>query len=414
MISRVRGTEDRIDLRLHDFVLDCIKKHFMSYNFKEIQLPILEHTNLFIHSLGSQTDVVSKEMYVFDAERNENSICLRPEGTASTIRACFENRIQHFPWKTFLYGPMFRRERPQKGRWREFYQLSIEVIGSTSISQDAHFIKMLDALVSDVFKLEEYALKLNFLGCLDDRKKHKDALIAFLNEHESEICDTCKTRKDTNTLRVFDCKNPVCSKLYQNAPKLVDHLCENCNKEWVHLRAALEMLSVNYVIEPKLVRGLDYYNKTVFEFSSSLLGAQDAFCGGGRYNLGQQVGAKQDYDAIGCAFGMGRLLLLIEQIQDKLSIPAKKPLHVILPLSDEQDNVALLLAQTLQKEGFSIDIVFEKASMTNMMKKANRLDPTYVLIIGEDEQKEGMVSVKNMQTGKTEKVIQADVVSLLK
>ncbi len=414
MISRVRGTEDRLDLTLYNFAIQATKKHFSLYNFDEIQTPILEHTDLFIHSLGAQTDVVSKEMYVFQSQNDkEKSICLRPEATASTIRACFENRIQRFPWKVFSYGPMFRRERPQKGRWRQFDQINVEVIGSEAIVQDVHLIKMFDALFSFVFKLEDYVLKLNFLGCSDDRKKHKEKLLAFLNENQDSICETCRTRKDANTLRVFDCKSEHCQKLYQKAPKLIDCLCSLCDGQWKQLQEFLETLSVSFVVEPKLVRGLDYYNKTVFEFTSPHLGAQDAFMGGGRYNLGRQVGAKQDYDAIGAAIGLSRLLLLLEQNKDKLILPEKPALHVILPLSEEFQGAGLFLAENLQNNGFATDIVLKKASMTNMMKKAEKLGASYALILGEDEHKSGMVSVKNMQTGKTQKIAQSEVISVL-
>ncbi|MFH1831814.1 MAG: histidine--tRNA ligase [bacterium] len=417
MISRVRGTQDYIDLVLYNFALDGIKKHLALYNFSEIQTPILEHTELFVHSLGSDTDVVSKEMYVFESggeASSEKSICLRPEGTAPVIRACFENSIQRFPWKVFMHGPMFRRERPQKGRYRQFHQTTVEVVGSLSIAQDVQLIKMFDALFSQVFKLEDYILKINFLGCLNDRKEHKNQLRAFLDQNINNICQTCVARKDTNTLRVFDCKNEACAELYKNAPKLTQFLCETCAQEWTVLQKNLEMLSVSHVIDPTLVRGLDYYNKTVFEFASMNLGSQNAFLGGGRYNLGHQVGAKQDYECVGAAIGMERLLLLIEQNKNKYTFASQQALHVILPLSLEQHSVALLLAQDLQDHGFATEIVFEKASMTNMMKKADKLGASFALIIGDDEQKNGTVSVKNMSTGVDQKIAQSELVTFLK
>lgn len=414
MINRVRGTQDYLDLKLRNFVLDLAKKHLECYNFSEVETPILEYTKLFARSLGEHTDVVSKEMYVFGSEEGEESICLRPEGTASIVRAFVENNVEKKPWKVFLHGPMFRRERPQKGRWRQFDQLSMEIINSESISQDANFIKILDSFLSDKLGLQDYILKLNFLGCFQDRKQHKEELAKFLDTKKSEICETCQVRREKNILRIFDCKNEKCKKIYLNAPKLTDYLCSECDKEWHKLQEILQILSVSFVHDFTLVRGLDYYNKTVFEFSSKELGAQEAFCGGGRYSLGKDLDAKEDYPSIGAAFGMGRLLMLVEKNLDKIQLPQEKVLHVILPMSEKQHNLALLLSDNLYSNGLCVDILLEGASMTNMMKKANKLGAKYVLILGENEQQSHSVSIKNMQTGQSEMVKQADVAKYLK
>jgi histidyl-tRNA synthetase len=414
MINRVRGTQDCLDLKLRNFILDLAKKHLECHNFSEIETPILEYTKLFARSLGEHTDVVSKEMYVFGSEEGEDSICLRPEGTASIIRAFIENNIEKRPWKVFIFGPMFRRERPQKGRWRQFDQLSMEIINSESIAQDANFIKILDSFVSDKLGLQDYILKLNFLGCFNDRKEHKKALGEFLEAKKSEICETCQVRKDKNILRIFDCKNETCKKIYLNAPKLTDHLCQECDKEWRELQEILQILSVSFVHDYTLVRGLDYYNKTVFEFSSKDLGAQEAFCGGGRYSLGKEMDASQDYPSIGAAFGMGRLLMLIEKNLDKIQLPQERALHVILPMSAKQHALALLMSDDLHANGLCTDILLEEASMTNMMKKANKLGAKYVLILGENEQQSHTVSVKNMQTGQSEIIKQSEAAKYLK
>lgn len=413
MISKVRGTQDLLDLKLRNFVVDEIKRHSRCYNFEEIDLPILEHTKLFIRSLGQETDVVSKEMYVFNAEKEE-SICLRPELTASVMRAFVENHVEKKPWKVFSYGPMFRHERPQKGRWRQFYQFNLEVVNSDSIFQDAHFIKMLDSCFADKFKLEDYVLKINFLGCAADRKKHKEELNKYLESVKEDICQTCKVRKEKNILRVFDCKEEKCKKLYQKAPKLTDCLCGDCKNEWEKLQESLQILSVSFIHDPYLVRGLDYYNKTVFEFCAPNLGAQNAFCGGGRYSLGKELDQKEDYPSIGCAMGVGRLLMLVEKNLNKLSMPQEKALNLILPMSQEQQELAMLLSYELQSNNLCTDIIFNTASMTNMMKKANKMGAKYVLILGEAEQKDGTVAVKNMQNGKSETIKQVDVVAYLK
>lgn len=413
MISRVRGTEDLLDLKLQNFFMEITQHHMQCYNFTEIQTPILEHTNLFVRSLGTETDVVSKEMYVFKAD-SEDSICLRPEGTASTIRAYIENGIQQRPWKVYLHGPMFRHERPQKGRWRQFSQFSIEVVNSSSIMHDIQFLKMLDDLFTHKLHIPNYVLKINFLGCSDDRKNHKALLLQFLETIADQICQTCAVRKDRNTLRIFDCKNENCQKLYTEAPKLIEHLCSSCNQEWKLLTETLTMLSVNFIIDPLLVRGLDYYNKTAFEFSSRDLGAQNTFCGGGRYSLGKEVGASDDLASIGCAIGIGRTLLLMEQNIQKLPLPEQPPLHVIIPIAQEQQPLALFFAQELVNHNLCTEVLLEGSSVTNMLKKANKLGARYVLMLGSDEQEQGTVSIKDMIKGTTEVIKQTEVIKVLK
>lgn len=407
--SRVRGTQDLLDLKLYNFVVSQVQKHLCQYNFSEIKTPTLEPTNLFIHSLGEQTDVVTKEMYTFETSSGD-SICLRPEATAGTMRAFLENAVEKKPWKVWSHGSMFRHERPQKGRWREFVQINIETIDSKSIAQDAYFIKMLDAFFKDKLSIENYVLKLNFLGCSDDRKNHREALSSYLDSVQDKICDICQVRKEKNILRIFDCKDENCQKVYKEAPKLTDHLCSECNKEWLELTELLNVLSVNFVHSPLLVRGLDYYNKTVFEFVSRDLGAQSSFAGGGRYELGKELGAKQEVPSVGAAIGLGRVILLLEQMKDKLVLPQEPALNLVIPMSEEQVPLALLLVEEMHTAGICADIIAEISSMKSMMRKANKMGASKVLIIGEDEQKDGTVSVKNMQSGESAVIKQAEVV----
>lgn len=413
MIARVTGTEDLLDLKLLNFFTKTTKTHFENFNFSQIQTPILEYTQLFVHSLGAETDVVSKEMYVF-AQDQEKSVCLRPEFTASTIRACFENRIERFPWKVFSYGPVFRRERPQKGRLRQFHQFNVEIIGAESLMHDAHLIKTLDTLFSKLLKITSYTIKLNFLGCIDDRRTHKKSLLDFLERNIEIICETCTKRKDSNTLRVLDCKSESCQKLYLNAPFITQHLCQSCSNQWDELQANLQLLGVNFIIDKMLVRGLDYYQKTVFEFSSNQLGSQAAFCGGGRYLLGKEVGATNDYSSIGVGIGIERVLMLLEQIKDTLQLSTEPRLHVIIPMTKKEDSLGLLLAHELRKENLACDIIFDKASATNMMKKANKMLAKWVLLIGETEVQNNTIMLKNMLTGDSTPVKQCDLVRILK
>jgi histidyl-tRNA synthetase len=341
---------------------------------------------------------------------------LRPEGTAPIVRAFNEHNIEVVPWKVFSYGPMFRYERPQKGRFRQFHQVTMEIIGSNAISQDAQFIAMLDRFFHEALKINSYVLVLNFLGCSQDREQYLIVLRQFMNKPEiaQHICNNCQERKEHNIMRIFDCKNPQCQELYRAAPHIADYLCETCSQEWHELQKQLNLLSVSHVYRPTLVRGLDYYNKTVFEFVSKNLGAQDTFCGGGRYNqLVKQLGGHQDQPAVGAAFGMERLMLLLEPLRDQLNIPHQPALQVIIPMTETQHTLALLLADELRAHNICTDVLFE-GSMKSMMKKANKLGAAYVLIIGETEQENRTVMLKNMITGNEEQVLQIDLIEWLK
>ena len=412
LISKVRGKQDFLDLTLRNYITQHMKNHLTLYNFKQIQTPILEHTKLFTHSLGEHTDVVSKEMYIFDA--GTESICLRPEATASTMRAFLESTDKKTPWQVFSIGSMFRHERPQKGRWREFSQINVEIIGSSAIEHDAHFLRMLDSYFAQKLNLENYVLKINFLGTSEDRKIYREKLYAFVNNVCHRICKTCMVRKDKNLLRIFDCKNEDCKTTYSNAPLLTDTLSSASQKEWEQLNTTLDILAINRIHNPYLVRGLDYYQKTVFEFSSAELGAQDAFCGGGRWNLSSQFESKQNYPSIGAAIGIGRLEMLLENNLDKISLPQEPALCLIIPVEEEQKLLALLLAQTLQRAHICTDVILNLASIGNMMKKANKMGAKYVLILGPDEQQNGTVQIKNMINGGQVAVKQVEAVNHLK
>ncbi len=417
MFKRVKGTQDLLDLSLYNFAISAFKQQMLLYNFKEISTPIIEPTELFKRSLGLQTDVVSKEMFIIKSREQKeiDSICLRPEATASFVRAYVENSIQQAPWKVFLYGPMFRYERPQKGRYRQFHQINMEIIGAHSIAYDAQLIKMLDRYFHERLTLNNYVLLINFLGCAKDRELYRPTLYSFLEKNSSKLCGLCLDRKEKNIMRVFDCKNKTCNDLYEKAPQLIDHLCKECKNEWKQLKNSLELLSVSYSIDPTLVRGLDYYNKTVFVFSSENLGSQKEFCGGGRYDqLVKEVGAKHDQPAVGAAIGMERLMLLLEPIKETLPLEQLPALNVIIPLSKNQQILGLLIANELHVHNLCAEVLLEGESIKSMMRKANKMGATYCLIIGEDEQNEHSITIKNMATGKEEKVKQSDIVEFLK
>ena len=415
MFNKVKGTQDFLDLSLFNYVLGAIKKQLTTYHFTEIATPILEHTDLFKRSLGLATDVVTKEMFTLNVSADSESICLRPEATASMARAFIENGVQTTPWKVFQWGPMFRHERPQKGRYRQFNQVSMEIIGSKSIAQDVQFIKMLDRMFHEQLGLNNFALLINFIGCFEDRVAFKVELLEFLaTDTARDICDLCTVRKDTNIMRIFDCKNPVCQTIYQKAPHIADNLCEPCDGEWKQLQEQLSLLSVSFVYKPTLVRGLDYYNKTVFEFVSDNLGAQNAFCAGGRYDsLVAQLGGKQDQPSVGAAIGIERLVLLLEPAKDQLRMPQAPALHVIIPMGAEQQTLALLLADELQAADLCTELLLDGDSLKNAMRQANKLGASYCLLLGSDEQATRTVTVKNMITSASERMPQIDVIKFL-
>jgi histidyl-tRNA synthetase len=377
--------------------------------------PILEHIELFHRTLGIYTDVVSKEMFIIDNKGQTPELCLRPELTASIVRAFVEHAIDTVPWKVFSCGPAFRYERPQKGRYRQFHHISIEIIGAVSLAHDVECIVMLDRFFSQQLMLDAYALHINFLGTAADRATHAKKLQKFLNDHVDQICDNCKIRKDTNTLRVFDCKNEQCIALYTHAPMITDCLSAESKAEWQELQDRLGVLGISFTHKPTLVRGLDYYNKTVFEFVSDNLGSQNAFCGGGRYDhLVSQIGGKQDQPSIGAAIGVERLLLLLEQIKDRLPLPHKPLLSVIIPLTKEQHMLALYIADHMRYHGLCVDVLLEDDSVKSMMRKANKYGAMYALLLGQDEQRAQTITIKNMTTGESQTVPQIEIVGYIK
>jgi histidyl-tRNA synthetase len=414
MVQRVKGTQDFLDLTLFNFLIQKIEDHLALYNFSPIATPLIEPAQLFIRSLGDHTDVVSKEMFMIKTEPEQESLCLRPEATASTIRAFIENRVSQIPWQVYSYGPMFRYERPQKGRYRQFHQFNIEIIGSAAVAQDTQLIVMLDRLFHEKFSLDTYALKLNYLGTSDERTAYLRALKTFLASRKAAgICDTCKIRAEKNTLRIFDCKVPECQYIYTKAPVAVDFLDTESRQEWTELQEQLELLSVSFSYDPTLVRGLDYYSKTVFEFVSDELGAQNAFCGGGRYNhLVTLLGGKQDRPSIGAAIGIERLLLLLESKREMLAVPVKPALQVVIPFSSQQDALALLLADDLRAVNLSVEVLFE-GSVKSMMRKAHKMGAAYVLLLGEQEQAAREVTIKDMVRGTEVRVPQIKAASYL-
>jgi len=418
MIGKVKGTQDLFDLTLYQKVVSLIRLHMQLYHFTEIQTPLLENVALFTQTLGAHTDVVTKEMFTIKPrdEDAENTICLRPEATAGVMRAFLENHAQQTPWRVFLIGPMFRYERPQKGRLRQFHQWNIEIIGEKSILADAEIIIMLDRFFHEQLHMNNYTIQVNFLGCKNDREKHRAALSEFIKSIEqSSLCSNCVQRSRHNLLRIFDCKEESCQKIYQNAPKTTDMLCETCLEEWKIFRHIISLSSVSIVHNSSLVRGLDYYTKTVFEFVGHHgLGAQSTFCGGGRYDeLANVLGNKEAYPSLGAGIGIERLLMMLEPYKDQLKTETRAPFVMILPYDQEQNTISFLCADELRAAGIACEILFD-GSVKARMRRADREQCDYLLFIGSIEQEQQSVMVKNMKTSEQELVKMVEIVEFVR
>lgn len=422
MLTRVKGTQDIFDFSLRTFFVEKVKKHLMYYNFQEIMTPLIEKAELFQRAVGNETDIVTKEMYFVSSAKEESGelLVLRPEITASVMRAFLMSNQTNLPWKVFTYGPVFRHERPQKGRYREFYQISIELIGSPDLevsngAQDAYFLTMLDRLFAEQLMLSDYALLINFLGCQSDRAAYRSALQAFLEKDKEKMCQVCIVRSTSNVLRVLDCKNSECQALLAQAPLITDFLCPACAKEWSEIQNLLHSLSVSYTHMPFLVRGLDYYNKLVFEFVSiGGLGAQNAFCAGGRYDgLARQLGSERDYPALGAALGVERILLLLENASS-IKLLQNLPLHCILPLDEATVPLALLLADELHAHQLRVEPFLEGKSLKSMLRKADSMQAATAILLGSDEVAGGFATVKDMKKGTTTNVDQTSLAAFLK
>ncbi|MGM0602365.1 MAG: histidine--tRNA ligase [Bacillota bacterium] len=380
------------------YIEKVTRELFSNYNYEEIRTPVFEYTELFQRGIGEVTDIVEKEMYTFE-DKGGRSITLRPEGTASVIRSFLENKIygQAQPTKYYYIGPMFRYERPQSGRFRQFHQLGVEAVGSNDPALDAEIISLGMRFLSK-FGLDDLSLHLNSVGCKSCRPKYVEILKDYLIKNRELLCDDCKTRIERNPLRVLDCKNESCQTVIDDAPKIVDHLCEECDEHFTGVQEYLDILNIDYNINPKLVRGLDYYTNTAFEIKDSSLGAQDTVFGGGRYNgLAEEIGGK-DIPGIGFALGIERLLLSIEA--QNIELPVEKGIDLyITVIGENAKKEAFKLNDILRNTGFKTDIDYLDRSVRSQMKSADRMNADYTIIIGEDELESDSATIRNMKTG---------------
>jgi len=389
------------------------RRLFSHYGYQEIRTPIIEELKLFVRSVGETTDIVQKEMFSFK-DRGGREICLRPEATASCVRAYLESNLSSEPIVKFYYfGPMFRAERPQKGRYRQFHQIGVEVLGANSYLVDAEVILLLVELVKE-FSLEHFLLKINSLGCTEDKKKISEEYRKILLKRKERLCPLCQERCERNVLRVLDCKEKRCQEIIGDLPSTLEMLCENCRRHFQSLLDILSSLNIKYTVEPRIVRGLDYYTRTVFELTSELLGSQDALAAGGRYdNLIEDLGGPS-LGAVGFALGMERVIIALEK-SGKLNEFVEKPLEVFLiTLGEEADKEGFLLMERLRKKDISVDMDYSGKSLKAKMRRADKLKIRFVIIIGEDELKKGRYILRDMQSGYQEMINKEDLEKLCK
>ena len=392
-IKALKGFKDILpgEVELWQHIETVTRDIFNRHHFNEIRLPVLEQTDLFKRSIGEDTDIVEKEMYTFV----DKGVTMRPEATASLIRAYNEHSLNLIKpvQKLFTIGPMFRHERPQKGRLRQFHQMDIEVIGSESPMVDAELMAMA-AMVFDELGIN-VQLELNSLGCPECRPAYRQELIEFIEARLENLCDDCKRRSKTNPLRVLDCKNKDCRAEVESAPSILEHLCGECDTHFAAVRSTLEGFAIDFRLNKFMVRGLDYYCRTTFEFITGDLGAQAAVCAGGRYDgLVEKLGGPKGTPGIGFAMGMERLVLLLQQ-QERDFAGEQVDLFVI-GLGEEPTSLGCKLTRELRKRGVSAGMDYEGRSLKAQMKQANKANASYTLIIGENELEAGKASLKNM------------------
>ncbi|MBE3126939.1 MAG: histidine--tRNA ligase [Candidatus Atribacteria bacterium] len=403
-----KGTQDILpeDISKWYYIEDMIKEILNKYGYKEIRTPFFEYTDLFVRGIGESTDIVTKEMFTFP-DRKGRSLTLRPEGTAPVVRAYLEKGMDRISKviKLFYLGPMFRCEKPQAGRFRQFNQFGIEVIGTKSSTADAEVI----LTVLDVYKklgLKNLEILINSVGCKKCRDDYVQKLKKYLKDKKDFLCSECKERYNKNPLRVLDCKKDSCKKIIETAPVITENLCQECESHFSEVKSYLDDQKIIFHEDPRLIRGLDYYTKTAFEIISAGLGAQNAIGGGGRYDdLVEELGGKPT-PAVGFAAGIERMIIAIDQ--QKVKWPVEKGLDIFVAKVDEKNkDTAFRLLQKIRNAGLSADMDYSEGSLKSQMRIANKIGARYTVIVGEEELSKNMVIFRNMLT-KEQKEIKID------
>lgn len=396
----IKGTKDVLpnDVHKNQYIEATALDIASKFGYKEIRTPVFEHTELFQRGVGDTTDVVQKEMYTFD-DKGGRSITLRPEGTAGAVRSYLENGLcnEALPQKVCYLISCYRYEKPQAGRLREFHQFGVECFGSASPLADAEIIALAKSLF-DTLGVKDLSLEINSIGCPTCRAEYHKALKKYFSSRKDELCDTCKSRLDRNPMRILDCKSPICHEIAEGAPVVIDYLCDECKEHFENVQKYLKAQNIEYTINPQIVRGLDYYTKTVFEFVSNSIGAQGTVCGGGRYDgLVEELGG-QHTPSLGFAMGIERLMLLMEA-QGCEFPEAEKPDLFIVALGEKATLKAVEIAKDMREEGFSALLDLNQRSVRAQMKYADKLGAKFNVVIGDNEVEAKTAKLKNMQTG---------------
>ncbi len=401
----IKGTNDMLPADSHkiQFVEGKMLEIASLYGFREIRVPVFEHTEVFQRSVGDTTDVVQKEMYTFD-DKGGRSITLRPELTAGVVRSVIEHGLVNgaLPVKVCYVGGCYRYEKPQAGRLREFHQFGVECFGAASPAADAEVIS-LGLQVLETVGIKNISLEINSIGCPECRKNYHKALSEYFKSHIDTLCETCRDRLSRNPMRILDCKSPVCSSLTKDAPKVIDFLCDECQNHFDGVKAHLDAAGIKYTVNPQIVRGLDYYTKTVFEFVSDDIGAQSTVCGGGRYDgLVSQMGGPQ-VAALGFGMGIERLMLALQN-QNVAFPEAKKCDIYIAPMGSAAAVKATELCTALRRDGFEAQCDVCGRGLKAQMKYADKIGALYSIVLGDNELTENKGNIKNMKTGQTKEV----------
>lgn len=412
LTKAIKGTRDVLpkDVHKNQYIeataLDIAEK----FGYKEIRTPVFEHTELFQRGVGDTTDVVQKEMYTFD-DKGGRSITLRPEGTAGAVRSYLENGLcnEALPQKVCYLTSCYRYEKPQAGRLREFHQFGVECFGTASPLADAELISLAKSIF-DTLEVNDLSLEINSIGCPTCRTEYHKALKEYFSSRKDELCETCQDRLDRNPMRILDCKSPICSEIAKDAPVVTDYLCDECRQHFDKVQEYLKTMNIEFSINSKIVRGLDYYTKTVFEFVSNSIGAQGTVCGGGRYDgLVDELGGPKT-PSLGFAMGLERLMLVMEA-QNAPFPEANAPDLFVVAMGDKATLKAVEIVKDMRAEGFTALMDLNQRSLRAQMKYADKLNAKFTIVIGDNEVNDGIAKLKNMKTGEETEIALTTFVS---
>lgn len=407
--KKIKGTEDVLpkDSYRWQFVEDVMRKESASYGFKEIRTPVFEHTELFARGVGQTTDVVQKEMYTFDTKGGE-SVTLRPEGTAGAARAVLEHGLVNdsLPIKASYFVSCYRYEKPQAGRLREFHQFGLECYGTQSPVADAELICAAQSIF-DRLGIKQLRLEINSIGCPTCRAEYHKALKEYFYGYKDELCETCNSRLEKNPMRILDCKSPICSKIAQGAPKITDYLCDECKEHFASVQKYLDAAGVEYTVNPTIVRGLDYYTKTVFEFVTDFIGAQGTVCGGGRYDgLIEELGGKH-LPSLGFAMGIERLLMLMDKQGIEIPKPSTCDLYVAV-MGEKASLKSFEIIKAVRSCGLIAETDVVGRGLRAQMKYADKIGAKFSMVLGDNEIEQGKAVIKNMSSGEQTEIVLDD------